>query len=80
MLQSDLNAPGIGANIKKTLTELFTWSDTQQAKVHIPADIPRSEVNWESVIDARIADLRSTIDQNSNKVVSFFFYEIVPDI
>ena len=66
-----MNAPGIGANIRKTLTDLFTWSNTQQAhKPPIPITPQKDQVDWQSVIDARIANLKVTLDQDANKMVS----------
>ena len=66
-----MNAPGIGANIRKTLTDLFTWSSAQQAnKPPIPATLEKDQVDWQSVIDARIANLKVTLDQDANKMVS----------
>ena len=71
LFQSDLNAPGIGANIRKTLMDLFTWSSTQQAhKPPIPVTPEKDQVDWQSVIDARIANLKVTLDQDANKMVS----------
>lgn len=69
MFQSDLNAPGIGANIKNKLSEFFTWSSTQQARQ--PPPVVGKSTDWGYVIDSRIENLKATIEQDSHKVVSW---------
>lgn len=61
----------MSTKLRSMLDNLRIWSDTQRTKApYVPADSLTPAVDWEAIINARIADLKSSIDIQSNNEVS----------
>ena len=71
-LQSDVNVPGLSTKLQAMLHTWFSSTEKRQV-VTPPVPLPtlnKAEIDWEGVIDARIAALKSKLELQANTEVS----------